>query len=60
MEIPNCLRGASGSVRMSAYIQSAWWPQVVQILWPLMTSSSPSTSPRVRRLARSDPEPGSE
>ena len=33
---------------------------LVQIFWPLMTKSSPSSIARVWRLARSEPEPGSE
>ena len=51
---------ACGSVRTSANIQSAKWPLVVHILWPLTTKLSPSSTARVERLARSEPAPGSE
>jgi hypothetical protein len=58
-EMPLCL-GASGSVRHSTKIQLAVWPSEVQIFWPLMTHSSPSSTARVPSEARSEPEPGSE
>ena len=51
---------AAGSVRTSANIQSAKWPFVVHILWPLTMKWSPSSSARVIRLARSEPAPASE
>ena len=57
--MPWCF-GASGSVRTRQKIMSAYWAPEVQIFWPLMTKSSPSTSARVDRDARSDPDPGSE
>ena len=52
-EMPLCF-GASGSVRVSTKIQLARWPADVQIFWPLMTHSSPSSTARQPRLARSD------
>ncbi len=33
---------------------------VVQTFWPVTTNSSPSSTPVVRRAARSEPAPGSE
>ena len=51
---------AFGSVRTRANIQSAKWPLVVQVLWPLTMKMSPSSSARVARLARSEPAPASE
>ena len=36
-EMPACFFGAFGSVRASTKIQSANWPSVVQVFWPLMT-----------------------
>ena len=58
-EMPRCL-GASGSVRTKQKIQSARWAVLVQILWPLTTQWSPSSTALVRRLARSLPALGSE
>ncbi len=46
---------AFGSVRINNSCQSATSAKLDQILWPSMTSSPPSTRPRVLRLARSDP-----
>ena len=46
-------------MRVSNMIQSARWAMLVQILLPLMTNSSPSTTARVLRDARSDPDSGS-
>ena len=40
--MPLCF-GASGSVRASTKIQLARWPADVQIFWPLITHSSPSS-----------------
>ena len=57
--MPLCL-GASGSVRASTKIQSARWPADVQIFWPLITHSSPSSAARQPRLPRSEPALGSE
>ena len=57
--MPLCL-GASGSVRVSTKIQLAVSAADVQIFCPLITHSSPSSTARVPRLARSEPEPGSE
>ena len=56
--IPRCL-GASMSVRVSSIIHSARWAMLVQILLPLITKSSPSTTARVDREARSEPDWGS-
>ena len=42
IEMPCCFLGASGSVRTRLKIQSACWPSVVQVFWPLITQSSPS------------------
>jgi hypothetical protein len=39
---------------------SAKCAPLVQIFWPLITHSSPSSFALVRRLARSEPLPGSE
>ena len=39
---------------------SACCAMLVQIFWPLTTKSSPSSTARVCRDARSDPELGSE
>ena len=57
--MPLCL-GTSGSVRASTKIQLARWPAEVQIFWPLITHSSPSSSARHPRLPRSEPALGSE
>ncbi len=46
-------------VRTRQKIQSACWPRVVQVFWPLTMYLSPLRSARVFRLARSEPEPGS-
>ena len=51
---------ASGLVRTSANMKSAWWPPVVQIFWPLIMKLSPSRRARVESEARSEPELGSE
>ena len=47
--MPCCFFGASGSVRTRLKIQSAYWPSVVQVFWPLMTQSSPSLTALVRQ-----------
>ena len=57
--MPSCFF-AAGSVRTSANMWVASCASVVQIFWPVMTNSSPSSSARVLRLARSDPALGSE
>ena len=57
--MPLCF-GASGSVRTRQNIMSAVLAPDVQIFWPLMTHSSPSSSALVESDARSEPEPGSE
>ena len=57
--MPECL-GASGSVRTRMKIMSATCAPLVQIFWPLIRKSSPSSFAEVCRLARSLPEPGSE
>src|SRR5207247_623716 len=57
--IPLCL-GASGLVRTSRKHQSATCAIDVQTFWPLTTKCSPSSTPRVWRLARSEPAFGSE
>jgi hypothetical protein len=57
--MPWCL-GASGSVRHRQNIMFASWAPEVHTFWPVMTSSSPSTTPRVLRPARSEPASGSE
>ena len=59
-EMPRCFFSALGSVRHRQKIQSACWPSVVQVFWPLTTQSSPSRTAVVRRLARSEPASGSE
>ena len=59
-EMPCCCFAASGSVRTSAKIQSAWCALLVQIFEPFTTYSSPSRTARVLSEARSEPEPGSE
>ncbi len=48
--MPLCL-GTSGSVRASTKIQLARWPAEVQIFWPLITHSSPSSSARQPEVA---------
>ena len=57
--MPACF-GASGSVRTSANIIWDLSAVLVQIFCPEIRKSSPSTSARVWRLARSLPAPGSE
>ena len=57
--IPRCL-GTVGSVRASTKIQSASVANDVQIFWPSITHSSPSSTARVVRPARSEPAFGSE
>ena len=59
IEMPRCFL-ASGSVRTKVKIQSACWPSVVQVFWPLTTQSSPSRTAVVRSDARSEPASGSE
>ena len=54
------LGAASGSVRQSTKIQLAGARRSVQIFWPLITHSSPSSVARVPSEARSEPEFGSE
>jgi hypothetical protein len=58
-EMPLCL-ATPGSVRARRMPQSEMCPPLVQIFWPLTTKWSPLSSARVRRLARSEPEFGSE
>ena len=60
IEMPCCFLGASGSVRTRLKIQSAYWPSVVHVFWPLITQSSPSLTALVFSEARSDPASGSE
>ena len=43
--MPLCF-GDVGSVRASTKIQLARWPGDVQIFWPLITHSSPSSTAR--------------
>ena len=57
-EMPSCLE-ARGSVRTRQKIQSAPSAPDVQIFEPFTTYSSPSSSARICRLARSEPAPGS-
>ena len=57
--IPLCLI-CSGAVRHRMKIQLAVWASEVQIFWPLITHSSPSSTARVPSEARSEPELGSE
>ncbi len=57
--MPCCLR-APRLVRTSAKIQFASAAWVVQILLPVHTRSSPSSTAAIVRLARSDPDSGSE
>jgi hypothetical protein len=57
---PSCFFFASGSLRTIRMHQSACWAKLVQIFCPLTTTSSPRSSPRVRRAARSEPASGSE
>ena len=56
--MPACFT-RSGEVRHSTKIQLALWPWEVQIFWPLMIHSSPSSTARVASEARSEPELGS-
>src|SRR5579864_4727725 len=58
-EMPDCFF-AAGSVRHRQKIMSAYCASVVQVFWPLMMYLSPLRSARVRKLARSEPDPGSE
>ena len=58
-EMPLCL-GSVGSVRTQSHSWVAICARLFQILEPLITHSSPSSSARVRRLARSVPASGSE
>ena len=58
--MPRYLFGALGSVRTRQNIMSAACAVVVQIFWPLMTKSSPSSTALVLSEARSEPAPGSE
>ncbi len=58
-EMPLCL-GADGSVRQRQNIIVASQNHEVHTFCPLTTMSSPSRTPRVRRLARSEPALGSE
>ena len=55
--MPSCL-GLSGSVRTRQKIMSACAAVEVQIFWPLMTKSSPSSIARVVSEARSDARAG--
>ena len=57
--MPACFL-ASGSVRASTKIQSAYCPSVVQVFCPLTIQSSPSRTAVVRSPARSEPASGSE
>ena len=57
--MPSCFFAAL-SVRTSRKMCVASWARVVQVFWPLTTKSSPSSTASVRRLARSEPELGSE
>src|SRR4051812_18541044 len=57
--MPLCF-GASGSVRQRQNIMLASWAPEVHTFWPVMTTSSPSITPRVFRPARSEPASGSE
>ena len=56
--MPACF-GTSGSVRHRQNMKSESTAPVVQIFWPLITHSSPTSSARVESDARSLPEPGS-
>ena len=58
-EMPWCL-GTLGFVRASRMPKSAYGPRLVQTFWPLITHRSPSRTALVLRLARSEPESGSE
>ena len=60
IEMPRCFFSAVGSVRQRQKIQSACWPSVVHVFWPLTTQSSPSRTAVVRSEARSEPASGSE
>ena len=50
----------NGQKMWTSLIQYADWIREVHIFCPLITHSSPSSTARVLRLARSVPEPGSE
>ena len=56
--MPACF-ARRGSVRNRPNIQSASLRVLVQILWPLITHWSPSSSARLASEARSLPAPGS-
>ena len=58
-EMPRCF-GASGSVRHRQNIMFAICAPEVHTFCPVITTSSPSTTPRVCSPARSDPASGSE
>ncbi len=57
--MPSCFF-ASKSVRTRTNIQSALSPYDVHTFWPFTMKTSPSRIAFVCRLARSEPEPGSE
>ena len=57
--MPSCFL-ALGSVRTRQKHMSAYWAPEVQIFWPLISQWSPLSSALVCKLARSEPEPGSE
>ncbi len=57
--MPRCF-GAAGSVRTRQNIQSAICAFDVHTFCPLTRNSSPTSSARVFKAARSDPAPGSE
>src|SRR5581483_9004099 len=52
--------GTSGLVRAMRIPHFENWAPEVHTFWPLTTHSSPSRTARVWRLARSEPDPGSE
>ena len=56
--MPWCF-GTSTLVRAMSMPRSAVDPSEVQTFWPLTTHSSPSSTARVVRPARSEPAPGS-
>ena len=58
-EMPLCL-ASSGAVRHRMKIQFAVCASEVQIFWPSITHSSPSSTALVPSDARSEPEFGSE
>ena len=57
--MPLCL-GTSGLVRTYSWHQSARWPRLFHVFWPLTTKWSPSRTADVRSEARSDPASGSD